>query len=243
MIFTDICTKEYTTRVVAALALTIALMPAQNVTAQKKDENRLQANNTDVNDIVAKIQAQYASAVDYQATFVQTTSHKMFAGRLERSYGVVKFRKGGLMRWEYQRPEKKLFIYDGKMLWIYEPEVPQIFSGAADAERLRRALAFLTGEGKILEEYNVEILDAKKYHFNKGVVLGLSPKDNKSPYKKIELYVETPGYRVIRSVVVDHEKNRNRLDFSDPKFGAGIPASAFTFTPPAGVPVLTPDQQ
>ena len=193
--------------------------------------------------IVEKMQTAYAASEDFQATFVQSTAHKMFAGRLERSYGVVKFRKGGLMRWEYQRPENKLFIYDGKTLWVYEPEVPQVFAGTADAERLRRALAFLTGEGKILNEYNVKLLDAKKFKFTQGAVLGLTPKDPKSPFKRIELYVDTSTFRVSRSVVVDHEKNRNRIDFKNTKIGVGIPASAFSFTPPTGVPVLRPGQQ
>lgn len=193
--------------------------------------------------IIKEMQAVYAAADDYQANFVQTTAHKMFAGRLERSYGVVKFKKGGLMRWEYQRPENKYFIYDGQKLWVYEPEVPQVFSGTADAERLRRALAFLSGEGKILDEYNVKMLDASKFRFTEGWVLGLKPKDKKSPFKRIELYINKQTHRVVRSVVVDHEKNRNRIDFSNPKIGTGIPTSAFSFTPPKGVPVLTPGQQ
>ena len=193
--------------------------------------------------IVERMQAVYAAADDYQANFVQTTAHKMFAGRLERSYGIVKFKKGGLMRWEYQRPENKYFIYDGKKLWVYEPEVPQVFSGAADAERLRRALAFLSGEGKILDEYHVKKLDESKFRFTQGFVLGLRPKNEKSPFKRIELYIDKSSYRVVRSVVVDHEKNRNRIDFKNPKTGTGIPSSAFSFTPPKGVPVLTPGQQ
>lgn len=195
---------------------------------------------TDLKEVAAKIQAFYAGAEDYQASFVQTTSHKMFAGRLERAYGTVKFKKGGLMRWEYERPEKKLFIYDGKMLWIYEPEVPQVFSGSADAERLRRALAFLSGEGKLTNEYHLKFLDKEKHGFSSGIVLGLTPKDKRSPYKRIELYVDKSSFRVVRSVVVDHENNRNRLDFSNPVLGSHLPRQEFTFTPPKGVPVIDP---
>jgi outer membrane lipoprotein carrier protein len=197
---------------------------------------------TSLKTIIEKIQTVYSNSEDFQANFVQTTAHKMFPGRLERSYGTVKFKKGGLMRWEYKRPEVKFFIYDGKTLWVYEPEVPQVFAGTADADRLRRALAFISGEGKILDEYAVKRLDASQFNFSKGVVLGLTPKDTKSPYKRIELYVDTATYRVVRSVVVDHENNRNRIDFINAKTGIGLPASAFSFTPPKGVPVITPKQ-
>ena len=209
-----------------------AAATAPETTAAKPEES--------VGEIVDKIQGYYASATDYKASFTQTTSHKMFSGRLQRAYGTVKFKKGGLMRWEYVRPEKKFFIYDGKTLWIYEPEVPQIFSGSADAERLRRALAFVSGEGKIAEEYTVKKMDSAKYGYPKGIVLGLSPKDSRSPYKRIELYVDAATYRVARSVVVDHEGNRNRLDFSNPKLGNNFTAEEFAFTPPPGVPVIDP---
>ena len=193
-------------------------------------------------EIVDKIQAFYAQASDYKATFVQTTAHKMFSGRLERAYGTVKFKKGGLMRWEYTKPEKKFFIYDGKTLWIYEPEVPQVFSGSADAERLRRALAFLSGEGKLMDEYNVKTLDSAKYGYPDGFVLGLTPKDTQSPYKRIELYIDKKDFRVARSVVVDHENNRNRLDFRNPKLGNNFTDQEFFFSPPKGVPVIDPTQ-
>ncbi len=197
----------------------------------------------DVVDIVKKIQAFYVDAGDYQAAFVQTTSHKMFAGKLERAYGTVKFKKGGLMRWEYVKPEKKLFIYDGKTLWIYEPEVPQVFSGSADAERLKRALAFISGEGKILDEYRVKLLNSAKFNFPEGYVLSLVPKDEQSPYDHVELYVNKNSFRVMRSVIVDRDNNRNRLDFNNPSTGNNIPAQEFAFTPPKGVPVIDPLNQ
>jgi outer membrane lipoprotein carrier protein len=194
-------------------------------------------------ELVNKLQQYYASSSDYQATFVQTSAHRMFNGRLQRAYGKVLFRKGGLMRWEYQRPDKKYFIYDGSTLWIYEPEVPQIFAGTADTERLNRALAFLTGEGRILDEYKVKVLDSSKFRFQSGFVLGLTPKDKRSPFKRVELYLDQTSFRVVRSVVVDQEGNRNRLDFSDPKVNNNLSEEVFTFTPPPGVPVIRPDQQ
>ncbi len=188
--------------------------------------------------IVDKVQDFYAGVDDYKAAFVQTTAHKMFSGRLERGYGTLMFKKGGLMRWEYKRPDEKYFIYDGTFLWIYEPAVPQAFKGAADAERLRRALAFLTGEGKIKDEYKAKKVKSERYGFAKGFVLKLRPKKKNSPFKHVELYVDKKDYHVVRSVVVDHDNNRNRLDFSNVKTNNGLAAGLFEFTPPKGVPVI-----
>ncbi len=192
-------------------------------------------------DIVERVQSYYASVNNYQASFVQTTAHKMFGGQLQRAYGNVMFKKGGLMRWEYARPERKIFIYDGSTLWIYEPDVPQVFKGAADPERLAKALAFLTGEGRILDEYKAHALDNKKYNFPSGLVIGLWPRQKNSPFKRVEIYIEAQTYRVVRSVVVDREDNRNRLDFAAPIINGDLSDTVFSFTPPPDVPVLQAD--
>lgn len=193
------------------------------------------------NDILKRVQTYYSSVNDYRANFVQTTAHKLFQGKLQRSYGVVFFKKGGFMRWEYQRPEQKLFVYDGSTLWVYEPEVPQVLSGSADTDRLKKSLAFLTGEGKLLDEYSATLLDSRKQGYEgKGHVLSLRPNDKSAPFKSVEIYVNSVDNRVERSVVIDHEGNRNRLDFAEVKTNLGIDPKEFAFTPPAGVPVIRP---
>ncbi|NLN61436.1 MAG: outer membrane lipoprotein chaperone LolA [Myxococcales bacterium] len=188
--------------------------------------------------IVDNIQKYYQDTADYRADFVQTTAHKMFAGQYQRAYGRVMF-KNGLMRWEYDRPEKKLFVYDGAALWIYEPQVPQVFKGAADAERLKKALAFLTGQGKIKDAYRAKKASATAYGFSEGYVLLLTPKEKNSPFKQVELYVDKGSFSVVRSVVIDHEGNRNRLDFSNSQTNTSLKDSLFQFKPAAGVPVLS----
>lgn len=188
--------------------------------------------------VVEKVQAYYEDIEGYRASFVQTTAHRLFPGRLERAYGKVMFKEGGLMRWEYERPQHKLFIYDGETLWVYEPEVPQIFTGSADKQRLEKGLAFLTGEGRILDEYEATRLDAEKFGFSEGIVLELRPRDQRSPFRHVELYIDPDEHRVVRSVVVDHDGNRNRLDFSDVQKNPGLAAGLFRFEPPPGVPVI-----
>ena len=86
-------------------------------------------------------------------------------------------------------------------------------------------------------------MDAKKYGFEKGIVLGLWPKDLKSPFKKVELYLDSQSFRVVRSVVVDKEGNRNRFDFSNPVINKELNDDTFTFTPPPGVPVIEAPQK
>ena len=220
---------------IAACATAIAIA-ALGVSARAAEER---AGALGADEIVDRVQAHYAEIADYRADFVQSVAHKLFPGRLERSYGAVMFKKGGLMRWEYARPEQKLFVYDGATLWIYEPEVPQAFKATANADRLRKALAFLSGEGKIKDSYKVQKLDAARFNFATGYVLKLTPTEKGSPFKRVELYVDSMEFHVARSVVVDHEGNRNRFDFSRPAKNGGLSPSLFAVTPPAGLPGVT----
>jgi outer membrane lipoprotein carrier protein len=188
--------------------------------------------------VIDKVQAYYERIGDYKARFVQTSAHKMFPGKYQRAYGNVFFKKGGQMRWEYTRPANKYFIYDGTTLWVYEPEVPQIFKGSDQTDRLKKALAFLTGDGKIKNFYTVKE-GKQRSDFKNGYVVYLYPKA-KSPFKRVELYIEKGTFRVARSIVVDHDDNKNRLDFYGPQTDANLNPALFTFTPPKGVPVITP---
>jgi outer membrane lipoprotein carrier protein len=210
----------------------LSLMAISIITTSAFAENSLSASN-----VVDKVQNYYESTSDYTARFVQTTAHKMFPGKYQRAYGTVSFKKGGFMRWEYTRPSHKYFIYDTKTLWIYEPEVPQIFQGSDQTDKLKNALAFLTGEGKIKDFYTVKE-GAQRSDFKNGYVVYLFPKTN-SPFKRVELYINKNSFSVERSIVVDHDDNRNRLDFYGSKTNTGLNSSLFTFTPPKGVPVMT----
>ena len=81
-------------------------------------------------------------------------------------------------------------------------------------------------------------MNNEKFAFRDGFVVGLWPKQKNSPFKRVEIYVEPESYRVVRSVVVDLEGNRNRLDFAAPTTNQNLAVDLFSFTPPPGIPIL-----
>jgi len=188
---------------------------------------------------VKRIQDSYSNVSDFSSRFTQTYRHPL-KPELSRSYGKVYFMKGGLMRWEYEKPEPRLFVFDGAVLWIFEPEMPQVIKTEGQTEKFRRYLAFLTGTGRIDRDYTVELLDGSSYDFDKGPVLGLKPRDPQSPYKFVEMYIDEKKMVVSRSVLVQHEGGRNRIDFMNPEINTGVSHTLFRFSPPPGVPVVSP---
>lgn len=104
--------------------------------------------STDVVPAVRRFEARYHSASTLQATFLERYSEN---GRLVRaSAGIAYFRRPGKMRWEYESPEKNLFLVDGKSAWFYVPvdhtatRVP-----AKQSADWRTPLALLAGEAKL----------------------------------------------------------------------------------------------
>src|SRR5271154_4128798 len=108
----------------------------------------LPSSSPDANSIGAKLEARYRGAHTLAATFLERYSEN---GQVVRSgAGVAYFRRPGKMRWEYESPEKNLFMVDGKMAWFYVPADHTVTRAPAkQSTDWRTPLALLAGEMKL----------------------------------------------------------------------------------------------
>jgi len=95
-----------------------------------------------------KLEARYRGSRTLSATFLERYSEN---GRVVRSEaGVAYFRRPGKMRWEYESPEKNLFLVDGKTAWFYVPADHTVTRAPAkQSTDWRTPLALLAGEMKL----------------------------------------------------------------------------------------------
>src|SRR5438445_123452 len=102
----------------------------------------------DVRPFVELFELRYRAARTLQATFLESYTENGRVVRVEA--GIAYFRRPGKMRWEYEAPEKNLFLVDGKSAWFYVPadhtatRVP-----AKQSTDWRTPLALLAGEVKL----------------------------------------------------------------------------------------------
>lgn len=102
----------------------------------------------DVKPLVALFESRYRAAHTLRAAFLERYTENGRVVRVEA--GTAYFRRPGKMRWEYQAPEKNLFLVDGKNAWFYVPadhtatRVP-----AKQSSDWRTPLALLAGEMKV----------------------------------------------------------------------------------------------
>src|SRR5208337_2362303 len=76
-----------------------------------------------LDEFVRQFESSYHAVRTIRADFTQTY---VTDGTTQVESGVVYFARGGLMRWDYQRPQPKLFLSDGKTLLLYIPEEKQL---------------------------------------------------------------------------------------------------------------------
>jgi outer membrane lipoprotein carrier protein len=108
----------------------------------------LPASSPEAKSLAAKLEARYHGNHTLAATFLERYSEN---GRVVRSEaGVAYFRRPGKMRWEYETPEKNLFLVDGKNAWFYVPADHTVTRAPAkQSTDWRTPLALLAGEMKL----------------------------------------------------------------------------------------------
>jgi len=195
--------------------------------------------------VAAQVQAFYDQTKSVESAFFQTYYSKLY-DRYDKSGGAVKFQKPGKMRWDYAAPNGKVIASDGKHLLVFEPgehgDPGQVFERNISESELPQALAFLTGTGRLANDFTFRLLDAAKQGFKNGAVLELLPKKPSPHFERILFYVDSDPKRaglVHRVLIVDGAGNRNRIDFQAPKFNRPVPDKTFAFQPPKGTRRLT----
>ena len=185
-------------------------------------------------ELIAKVQSFYAAISDFQADFKQTYTYHIY-GRKKRSTGKVFFKKPARMRWDYETPTQRIFVADGKTLWVYEPEEAQVFKRDLSSAQLPIALRFMQGEAQLDQEFNITSLSMDT---DQLVILSLTPKSPSPDFTMLKLKVDASNGEVKSSTLIDPTGNSNEITFVAAKVNQDLPNSGFSFTPPQGVRVI-----
>jgi len=180
--------------------------------------------------LARRVHAYYAHTKDFSAKFAQHYTY-VAMGRSEDSSGTVQVKKPGLVRWDYEKPEKRTLFVEGKTLWIWRPEDKEVqvkrnFGG----DQLSSAFTFLWGKGDLLKEFSAKAVPPRK-DLPPGDTLQLDPLKPVAGVAKLLFVVGKDG-RVLASVVTNPQGDVNQIVFSDAKVNQGLADSIFHFEPP-----------
>ena len=183
------------------------------------------------------IQGHYQQVKDFTASFEQA----YVGGALKRrtvERGTVAIRKPGRMRWDYESPEKKLFIADGTRMYFYVPADKQVrVSAMPESGRVPTPILFLAGRGDLLRDFKAEEVAAPAGNR----ALRLRPLRPEPEYDTLTLVVDAASLAMRQLIVVDGQGGTSTFSFTNLRENVGVPDSRFVFTMPKGVDVVTQD--
>jgi outer membrane lipoprotein carrier protein len=202
--------------------------------------------------LASLMEARYRGAKTLQTTFLERYSENGSVLRSEA--GTAYFRRPGKMRWEYERPEKDLFLVDGKTAWFYVPadhtvtRVPAKQSGD-----LRTPLALLAGQMKISRICaNVDFVQNIQPLRQENAVLrcrtrgqkqepGTSDSLETADSESIIFEIAQDTGELARLIVRQAGAIEVEFRFENWRFDPSLPENMFRFEPPVGVAIVHGD--
>jgi outer membrane lipoprotein carrier protein len=206
----------------------------------------------DIQAIVRAVEARYQHAATLEAVFLERFSDGRNGIRVES--GRVFFSRPGRMRWEYESPETKLFLVDGKNVWFYVPADRTVSRAAVkQSSDWRTPFALLTGRVhlnrlcgrlELAAHSNAPAgVPANDRPTGQGnVVLHCLPPQhgaaNDPEFFKELLFEVDAQNRLVRIVIREPGNIETEFRFGNWQENIPIPESKFHFEPPPGVTIV-----
>ena len=182
--------------------------------------------------LLKAVENRYNRAQTLQVKFAETYSGLGQGARTEA--GILYLRKPGRMRWEYTQPAGKLFISDGKDVYLYLPGEHRVEKMPLKAtEDMRAPLAFLLGKLNFEREFqNIQTRPE-----GDGSLVTADPKSESLPYSKVEFLVSST-FTIRKLHIVGQDQSILDFIFYDEKLNPALANTKFQFHSPPGAEVM-----
>jgi len=188
------------------------------------------AADSNLNNLLDKVESRYNRTKTLQVLFTEQYTPPGAIRRTES--GTLLLRKPGKMRWDYAQPKGKLFLSDGKYLWIYTPADNHAQKMKfKESDDMRAPLAFLLG--KLHFEKEFRSLQGRPEGADTRILA--EPKTENLPYSAVG-FVVTADARIREVKVTGFDKSIYDFTFDQEKLDPPLEARLFQFqTPPGAV--------
>ena len=132
-------------RIVFGLLLSAILTCCIGILDVSAGSNSVPDSTITAKSVARLLEEHYRRPQTLRAVFLERYGEGQKEARIES--GTVYFKRPGRMRWEYDSPEKKLFLADGKTVWFYVPYDHTVTKAPAKrSSDWRTPLALLAGK-------------------------------------------------------------------------------------------------
>jgi chaperone LolA len=186
-----------------------------------------------VDAIWSAYQHRWESTATYTATFNQSIEIDGIGGDVD-SGGSFYFARPDRMRFDYTRGQEQRVVGDGSWIWVYQPDLEQVYKvDYATAFGSGGLVALLGDREGLAERYELSLLDSTE-----GMVrLRLDPKAEVG--ETLELVMSADTFDLRSVVMTDPAGSVTRVEFEEVHRNVELKDGLFAFSPPAGVDVIT----
>jgi len=184
-------------------------------------------------DAIARLRAFNADTRSVTAEFTQRVLNERLK-EVQRNTGYLALQRPGKFRWVYKTPSEQILLSDGKVLWLYDPELKQATRRAIGGAMSGTPASLLAGDAQIESAYALR---------NIGEQDGLDwlegrPKRDDSGFVRIRIGMSSAGEPAAMELT-DSFGQTIMLKFSKVLRNPKLIPEAFMFEPPPGVDVLS----
>jgi outer membrane lipoprotein carrier protein len=185
-------------------------------------------------EVASALQQKYDGIRDFTADFVHDSEGGLLRKKQTES-GIVQVKKPGKMRWDYKAPEPKVFISDGRRIYLYVPADNQVIvSPVPEADQATTAVLFLVGKGNLTRDFTVSYVDGAAPD---TYALRLQPRLPERDYDWLQIVVDRRTLQIRSLSAADSQGGKSTFQFSNFKENVGLADKTFAFKIPRGADV------
>jgi outer membrane lipoprotein carrier protein len=187
---------------------------------------------TPADQVIDSVQQHYNSARTISVNF--TESYSVDGHQRPPEAGKLTLRKQGKMRWDYTEPAGKVFVSDGKTVFLYTAGYNKVEKvPLKDTEDMRAPLAFLLGHLDLRKEFRDITVNPAGTSWR----LDAKAKSDRTPYGEIQMLV-APGGKVSQLKVLGRDQTTLSFAFSQEQLNPAVNDALFHFVIPPGAEVV-----
>lgn len=197
--------------------------------------------NLSVDQILDRVEKRYTNS-KFSADFIQKSTLKAM-DITDLATGKVYIKYPGMMRWEYEKPDRQIIVTDADRLWIYRPEDNQVMTGKAPTFfGDGKGASFLSDIQLIRQKFDISLEQGGQAENDLFYHLKLIPREKTLDISEIRLMVSRQTFNVLQVMTINFYGDETRIDLINFAFGVDLDDSLFSFTIPQGVDVLQIDE-
>ena len=223
-----------TTHKITALALTAALLGTASVSDARPTKRTAQA------DLLDRAIAAWSKVKTARATFEQTITNSL-TGRTMTASGEYQQERPGKLAVTFADPANDRIVADGKHVWLYLPstapdQVIKSVQSAAGTGTVDLTAQFLTAPRS---KFKIDAVGTQVVSGHPTHGFNFVPKVAEgAPFMAASVWIDDEDATVRQFEVTDASGVQRKIRLKTFRPNVPVDASAFVFTPPAGVRIV-----